>query len=128
MLSLGLCPNITLPTRFATYSASLLDLIFIKNSNDLSHSTTKSGILHSALSDHCACVCFLSNQKIKIYPPSFVEITSEDTRSFEKFAEAMSRSNLMAKINTDILADPNVTYFQIETEINSLINECIYMH
>ena len=91
MLSLGLCPKITYPTRFATHSASLLDLIFVKNSDELSHSTTKSGILTSALSDHCGCFCFLSNQKLRIDPPKYVEIMSEDTQSFAKFAEAMSR-------------------------------------
>ena len=123
MLSLGLCPKITYPTRFATYSASLLDLIFIKNSDDLSHTTTRSGILYSALSDHCGCFCFLSNQKIKIDPPKYVEIVSEDTLSFEKFTEAMSKSNLMGRINTDILSDPHITYAHTETELCGHINK-----
>ena len=35
----------------------------------------------------------------------------------------MSRSNLMAKINTDILFDPNATYAQIEAELSSHIIE-----
>ena len=41
LLSLGLCPKITYPTHFAKYSASLLDLIFVRTNNGLLSTTNK---------------------------------------------------------------------------------------
>ena len=123
MLSLSLCPKITLPTRFAKYSASLLDLIFVKNSAEFDHSTAKNGILYSAISDHFGCFSVIRNQKPKFKHITHVNIETRDEKSIEKFSNAVHASNLMNKINTDIFGDPSETYAVIETELNAKIEE-----
>ena len=124
MLSNGLCPKITLPTRFAKYSASLLDHIFVKNEDDFVVSKTKSGILHSSISDHCGCFSFISSSKTKENQISTVEITPYDDRSMNKFSDAMREKELMTKLNRDIFSNPNVTYAVIESNLT----ECISNH
>ena len=122
MLSLGLCPKITLPTRFAKYSASLLDHIFVKNEDDFLNATTKSGILHSAISDHCGCFSFISNSKLKQTHKTHVDIVANDQQSMNKFIDSISKSNLMLEIDRDVFSDPNLTYAQIERHLISYID------
>ena len=117
MLSVGLCPKITFPTRFAKYSASLLDVIFIKNSDEFLQSTTKSGILYSAISDHCGCFTVMNTVRPKEKQISYVEIVCEDNQSMSKFYNAMLKTNTMSKLNKDVFADPNETYITIEDDI-----------
>ena len=120
MLTYDFCPKITYPTRFAKYSASLLDLIFVKSSNISTHSQSKSGILYSSISDHHGCFCFLNSVILKNKSPKFVEIETNDAKNTANFAEAMSRSNLINKLNRDMFSDPNSTYEVIDREINRL--------
>ena len=122
LLSLGLCPKITYPTRFAKYSASLLDLIFVRTNNGLL-SKTKNGILHSTLSDHCGCFTFLDNPIKNYSPPKYVEIQKEDENSVKLLIESLSNSNLNEKINLELTSDPNLTYSQIESEIQLHVNK-----
>ena len=124
MLSNGLCPKITLPTRFAKHSASLLDHIFVKNEGDFVDTKTKSGILHSSISDHCGCFSFISSSKIKHNLTSIVEITPYDNRSMNNLADAIRERNLMSKLNREIFSNPNDTYSVIESNLK----ECISNH
>ena len=54
MISHGFSPCITLPTRFSTRSATLIDNFLLKFSEK--YGDTSSGILFSAISDHISCV------------------------------------------------------------------------
>ena len=123
MLSNGLCPKITLPTRFAKYSASLLDHIYIKNGDDFVDATTKSGILHSSISDHCGCFSFLSSSKIQKAHYSTIEITPNDDQSMNNFAQGMRECNIMSQLNRDIFSNPNETYMKIENNIKLCISK-----
>ena len=123
MLSIGLCPKITLPTRFAKYSASLLDLIFIRNEDDFLRSTTKSGILHSAISDHCGCFSVLRTPEPLKKGNTFVEIMNTDPQSLDNFAVALNDLDLISMLNRDVFSDPNVTYAKIENALLECINK-----
>lgn len=123
MLSMAFCPKITLPTRFAKYTASLLDLIFVKNSPDIDHTTSKNGILYSAISDHFGCFTVARNQKPRQKHITHVNIETNDEKSINAFSNALSTSDLMSKINNDIFGDPRVTYNIINAEINEKIKE-----
>ena len=101
MLSMAFCPKITLPTRFAKYTASLLDLIFVKNSPDIDHTTSKNGILYSAISDHFGCFTVAKNQKPRQKHITHVNIETNDKKSINAFSNALSTSDLMSKINND---------------------------
>lgn len=121
MLSNGLCPKITLPTRFAKYSASLLDHIYIKNEGNFIDSKTKSGILHSTISDHCGCFSFLSSSKTKQNHMSTIEIQKTDELSMRKVLDDMQVRDLMSRVNRDIFSDPNETYAVIEQNLKESI-------
>ena len=121
LLSLGLAPKISYPTRLAKYSASLLDLIFIKTDNNLL-TKSKNGIMHSSLSDHFGCFTFLEILVKKIIQPKFIEIQNEDEHSIKLLTESLANSNLNVIIGRDVTTDPNITYAHIETEIHSQIN------
>ena len=123
MLSNGLCPKITLPTRFAKYSASLLDHIFIKSEDDFVESKTKSGILHSTISDHCGCFSFLSLSKVKSTHFSTIEISANDEKSMNKFAQAIQESDLMSQLNRDVFSNPNETYAILESNLKRCITD-----
>ena len=123
MISNGLCPKITLPTRFAKYSASLLDHIFIKNQEDFIESKTKSGILHSTISDHCGCFSFLSSTKIKQTNISTIEISANDEQSMNNFAHSIRDCDLMSQLNTDVLSNPNLTYATIKSNLKKCFSE-----
>jgi Holliday junction resolvase RusA-like endonuclease len=70
MLSNGLLPKITLPTRFSTNSATLIDNVFCRISNDFSKSL--SGVLTSQMSDHQPCFVSLDYLHHKPIPPKYV--------------------------------------------------------
>ena len=122
MLSMGFLPKITFPTRFAKKSASLIDQIFIKSRDFMLNQNSKSGILHSSLSDHYAAFTSLSFKQ-----PSkaarWVTIHKQDDLSLMKFSEAIKESNLLTKINHDIFEDPNSTYEILQSTISSAKNE-----
>ena len=116
MLALGYVPKITLPTRFAKYSASLLDQIFVKD-NDLDSPSTKSGILFSSISDHLAPFTFLQNKIPENKSPKFVTVTKQDKASVNNFVKSLAESKLIEKIDRNVLTDPNITQHIIESEI-----------
>ena len=57
MITNGLFPKITFPTRFSNRNATLIDQIFHKSS--ISNHNAKSAILWGAISDHLACISVL---------------------------------------------------------------------
>ena len=121
MLSIGLCPKITLPTRFAKHSASLLDLIFIRTEDDFLRSTTKSGILHSAISDHCGCFSVLKTPEPPKKGNTYVEIMKTDQNALGKFSDALKGIDLISSLDTDLFSDPNLTYIKLEAALLSCI-------
>ena len=122
MLSLGLVPKITLPTRFAKYSASLIDQIFVK-SPDIQGSNNRSGILFTSLSDHLAPFIFLNKKLAETKSPKFVSVTKHDEISIKAFIDSITNANITSKIDRQITTDPNITQEIIESEIKHHINK-----
>ena len=112
-LSLGFLPKITMPTRFAKQSASLLDHIFVKTQG----LNSKSGILFTSISDHFAPFTFLQENVTENITPKFVTVTKQDEISIRSFIESISKANLIGKINRELTTDPNITQKTIESEI-----------
>ena len=122
-ISLGFLPKITFPTRFAKKSASLIDQIFVKN-KDLNCHNSKSGILHSPISDHYAAFTSLSLKK-PTHSPKWVTIHKQDEASLIQFKDAISSSNILSKISKNIFSDPNQTYDILESEILKAKDKCL---
>ena len=115
MITSGFLPKITYPTRFAKKSASLLDQIFVKHRN-AQIKPSLSGILHSSISDHFAAFTSLALRTPE-ENPKYVTVMKQDPNSLSNFKTEVLSAEIMSKIDTNLLEDPNITYEIIEKEI-----------
>ena len=88
MLEYGFFPKITMPTRFARKSASLIDQIYIKNKHQ-TLTVAQSGILLSPTSDHFGCFSILHQNLKKINKPKYIEITNVNDTTINNFSKAI---------------------------------------
>ena len=116
MIEQGLFPKITMPTRFAKKSASLLDQIYIKNLKE-TLPTCHSGILVSPTSDHFGCFSIIEQTLTRENDPKFITITKTDDVSMINLSTAIDSINLMEIMNRNLSTDPNETYAVIESKI-----------
>ena len=112
MMNNGFLPKIMLPTRFALRTASLLDQIFVKEIYGR-QTISKSAILHSAISDHLACLTFLEGKYKKHNDTDYITFQVNDEGSINRFVSEIANSQIMEKLDRNILQDPNVTYNKI---------------
>lgn len=99
-------PKITMPTRLATHSASLIDNIFAK----LSPNTidTVAGIIVTNLSDHFPYFLSMRRSFSKhIKYPSHCKQRLNSTEAKKKLLADLISTDLVRYIDTDPLADPN---------------------
>ncbi len=90
----GFYPKITLPTRFAQNSCSLIDQLYIKISS--STRVTKAGIIMSNISDHQPYFIVLDQIKPELIPPKTVLIINKNTPAATKhFYDAVAQDILM---------------------------------
>ena len=83
MLCNGLFPKITLPTRLADKSATLIDNIFCRVTN--SSKSCTSGIIFSDISDHLPCFTCIDTQRSTQSTPRYVKTYTNDTVSMQNF-------------------------------------------
>ena len=105
-------PQITLPTRIGTTSATLLDHIWLR-SPPAEHTPTQaigSYILTDKISDHMACVCSFDIQNPKFELPKFVEKRDLSERNLQRFAYDFSRLNIINVIGPDLDTDADKSY------------------
>ena len=117
-VSNGLLPQITLPTRFAKKSASLIDQIFCRFSKNTSE--LKSGIVVTKISDHLPCfssikVMIKANNK----PPEFVKVDKNGPEAIENFKKEVKDKISRTHFENDLLADPNINYEKLQSIIKS---------
>ena len=116
MLEHGFFPKITLPTRFAKRSASLLDQIYIKNRGN-TLSTVCSGILLSPTSDHFGCFSILETNLKTSRNPKYIRVTDMNDTAMNNFSNEIREKNFTDLLDRDLFTDPNITYDLIETKI-----------
>ena len=112
IISHGLYPKITLPTRLTDHSATLIDNIFYNCYNDNSLS---SGILLSDLSDHFPYFCVLNedrdyqkNTQRTVYRRNFNDELKHN------LYDSLKQCNILNYLSNDLNADPNVNYNILE--------------
>ena len=99
MMSNGLLPNITLPTRVSATSATLIDNIF--SSTQLI--PNKSGIIESSISDHYPQFISLNNNlKKQIIKPKYIQCRKLNKKNIDSFLYKLNR------INWDIQEDQDL--------------------
>ena len=91
-------PKITLPTRFARYSCSLLDNIFCKLTDEAVG--TSSGILLNNISDHLLCDSSIKFPSLMDKrKPSQIKQKLDTKDAQESFLEDLRNINIYEKLN-----------------------------
>ena len=121
MISHGLLPTITLPTRLTDNSASLIDNIFSSFSNlQMLHS---SGILISDISDHFPCYYFMNcNVKLKKVKKN-IQCRKFNHENMTNLYNDLDSVDIFSMLNNKINSDPNANYEILEKVITSLLDK-----
>ena len=109
MIQNSFFPQITLPTRFAGKSCSLLDNIFCKFSDKIAN--TSSGILLNKISDHLLCFSsfkFISRRDKR--QPKLVKQKIDVERAQQSFLEELRTLDIYSKMDQSLSQDPNINY------------------
>ena len=108
LMSNSFVPKITVPTRFSTNSATLIDNIFCKVSNNFSSSTT--GVLIDRISDHQPYYIALDYIIQRRLSPKTVKINRYNNISIDKFKQELLQENIINKLDSSPHSDPNGNY------------------
>ena len=118
LTSKGIYPHITLPTRLAEKSGSLIDNFFCKFSTVMEDITAR--ILISGISDHfpyCLSIRNTCTHKIKIKSSKFVYINRLNDDNLAKFKAEVQSQDLESQISHKTSSDPNKNYETIQNII-----------
>ena len=107
MCSSGFLPHVTVPTRFATYSCSLLDQIYIKTPRgheDIHNIKTSSGVMISNISDHLPCFTSICIKLIKTTKHSkCITLNNLNETAISKFKDGRQLVNLFFLASVSLL-------------------------
>ena len=119
MLANSLFPKITMPTRFATHTASLLDNFYCKFSD---HSLNAfAGIMMSGLSDHLPYFVCLSNfKKQNINKTKFVKCKINKPEAIEAFLSELRSADIYNDLDHALESGPNENYDKMINKIAKL--------
>ena len=117
----SLFPKITLPTRLAHDSATLIDHLFCKL-NKPTHLTT-AGILLNKLSDYQPCFILLDTDFVHHKHSKYIKIYKQNDEVIENIKYEISNSEQLNKIDINQTADLNVSYGIIHEVIEKAKNK-----
>ena len=102
-------PTITLPTRFSSYSCSLLDNIY--HFQTKKYMESKSGIIFTDISDHLPCFTSIKFQtKAEKRPPKFVKQKINSNSALSNLLEELASKDIYNKLNHNLENDSNYNY------------------
>ena len=121
ILGLGLLPMLTLPTRIAEHSATLIDNVFVSPPCDRSQYI--SGILISNMSDHFPYFyCEKSSIKEKV-KQKFMYSRKYNDDIFSNMHSELESSNILSQLDKNVASDPNVNYEILANIINATMSK-----
>ena len=127
MLSFGLSPSITLPTRITDTTATLIDNIFTNNNNSNTNNKNNNnlaGILLSDISDHFPYFYMFNNSKIvRDSIKKYFYIRKSDDFSVQNIIQFLETSDIMTQLNNNPESDPNLNYNILETIITEALDK-----
>ena len=109
-------PKISLPTRFARHSCSLIDQIFFKTLHK-KHVSISSSIIFSNISDHLPCTVNLSISKHTTKQQKYVRTRVINDTSISNFRGELTEINMSSLLNANLATDPNTDYEKFENII-----------
>jgi hypothetical protein len=126
MLSYGLMPKITLPTRIGTHSATLIDNIFCKFTKNTIN--TDSGIIYSSISDHFPVFLSLdgvSKKSSSPHRPKFINICKLTESNLSAMSNALVSEDIYSKLDHSQSANANENYEILHQHLTSIRNKYI---
>ena len=118
LVSNGMYPKITLPTRFSRRSCTLIDQIFCRFSTMSQKSV--SGIIFSSLSDHFGCfTCIDLFKKDPKMKEKMVRVFHHTENDILKFTKELENSITQTQFDSNLYSDPNENYNKLETLITT---------
>ena len=115
-------PRITLPTRIAKRSQSLIDQIFCKVPfKDLSDSSAS--IVLSAISDHFPCVVNFKILNKKQLPPKYVNTRKISDQAIKDFRDDLLKINISSHLNSNLMVNPNSEYEKFDVIIQNFYHK-----
>ena len=114
IISNGFFPKITLPTRIADHSSTLIDNIFTNNIDE----TGKSGILLNNISDHQIIFTYIENMSYIMEVPKYIEIERNDPRSMQNFVRELEELNIYDQLETRLNTNPQENYATFLNMVN----------
>ena len=107
VISSGLAPKITLPTRICDTSSTLIDNVYT-NSIDKKHT---SGILIRPISDHQMYFCMLNENYTKANNAHrYIEVEVCNEHSIDQFRNEIANANIYDKLDLSPSANSNKNY------------------
>ena len=122
MFNKSFIPKITLPTRFSSQSASLIDNIYCKLSDKTLDTT--SGIIFTGISDHLPyflCVRNVSSQQAA--PPKYVKCRINKPEAIRKFIQELHANDIYDRLNHELETNPNDNYDKLIETITIIKNK-----
>ena len=104
-------PTITLPTRIAERTATLIDNFLCNFPRNCTNAFT--GIIISQLSDHFPYFVFLNRVSYKTSPPKYIEINQVNKNSIQSLKDNIASKELHTLLDTAENANPNENYNRI---------------
>ena len=115
-VSNGFIPKISLPTRLTENSATLIDNVYVKLSENFSE--CMAGILYQHISDHQPCFVTLDYLNLPTIPPKFIKQKTNSPSALNRFKEDLSLNCTLDKFEPSLDTDPNDTYNILEKLIS----------
>ena len=105
-------PGITLPTRFANKSYSLIDQVYNKSSLPITAFSSK--IVTSQLSDHLLCITPIKLLHEIKHKPKYVSIRACTPYTISDFKDELKNEIYNLTLNNNLMTDPNLSYEAFE--------------
>ena len=112
LISRCIIPQATLPTRFASKSATLIDNIYVRPMDG--NKVISSHIFVSKLSDHFPLLTCLDIVKKPQYRPKFVYVQEKSPPAIQNFVTNIDNKLKNTQFYTSYLRDPNDNYKELE--------------
>ena len=122
LFSLNLYPSLTLPTRIAETSATLIDNVFTNCDNKNLHTA---GIIITDISDHFPYIYMIKPNKGYLNPPKFVFNRKFSKENLDSLMSELQSINILNLLDNNLNNDPNSNYDILHNILTTTINKHI---
>ena len=115
-------PKITLPTRCAKRTSSLIDQTFCKVPRR-EHDDVSSSIILSGISDHFPCCINMKILNNIPKPPTFIRTRIIKPNLIDTFRDELRNIDVSSRLDPNLMTDSNTQYEKFENVLSSTFNK-----